>query len=137
MIQTSDNVENARLDAIEAVIGASPKLRIYTGTKPTNCAAEATGTLLCEMALPADWMNSAASRLKTKLGSWSGVGLTAAGAGTSAGYFRLVGNAGTACGMQGTVTGAGGGGDMTLDNVSIAANQAVTVNTFTLGGNNA
>jgi hypothetical protein len=34
--------------------------------------------------------------------------------------------------MQGTVTATGGGGDMTLDNVSIASSQAVTVNTFTL-----
>jgi hypothetical protein len=34
--------------------------------------------------------------------------------------------------IQGNVTATGGGGDMTIDNVSIAAGQQVTVTSFTL-----
>jgi len=39
--------------------------------------------------------------------------------------------------MQGSVTVTGGGGDLTLDNVSIAAAQAVTITGFTLTDGNA
>ena len=39
--------------------------------------------------------------------------------------------------MQGTVTLTGGGGDMTLDNTSIASGQAVNVTSFTLTDGNA
>lgn len=58
-LQYSVPVNNARLDAVEAAIGATAKLRIYSGAAPANCAAAATGSLLCEMALPADWMTAA------------------------------------------------------------------------------
>ncbi len=39
--------------------------------------------------------------------------------------------------MQGTVTITGGGGDMQLDNINIAQNQLVMVNTFVVTGGNA
>jgi hypothetical protein len=39
--------------------------------------------------------------------------------------------------MQGTVTSAGDGGDMEIDNTSIAIDQAVSVNTFTISRGNA
>jgi len=38
--------------------------------------------------------------------------------------------------MQGTVTATGGGGDLELDNTSIAATQKVTITTFTLTAGN-
>jgi len=129
-IQYSVAVNNARLDSIESTVGTSAKLRIYTGSAPANCAAAATGTLLVEIALPSDWMNAASSASKTKLGTWQG---TATGTGT-AGYFRIVDNAGTTTGLQGT---AGmSATDMILDNSSIATSQVVTVNTFTLNAAN-
>lgn len=34
--------------------------------------------------------------------------------------------------MQGSITATGGGGDMELDNTSIAAGQQVTVSSFTI-----
>lgn len=128
--QYSVAVNNARLDAIESTIGASAKLRIYTGTVPANCAAAATGTLLIEIALPSDWMNAASGASKTKLGTWSG---SATGTGT-AGYFRIVDNAGTTTGLQGTV--GTSGADLIVDNTSINATQTVTINTFTLNAAN-
>lgn len=125
-VQYSVPVNNARLDAIETTIGASAKLKIYSGAAPANCAAAATGTLLVDMALPADWMAAASAPSKAKSGTWSGTG---AAAGT-AGYFRITDTAGTVVGLQGTC--GQGSGDMSLDNVSIAVSQVVTVNTFTI-----
>jgi hypothetical protein len=73
-------------------------------------------------------MNAASGGTKTIAGLWQ---VVAAGTGT-AGHFRLYATGGTVCGQQGTVTGTGGGGDMTVDNTSFAPGQTVTVVTFTL-----
>lgn len=129
-LQYSVAANNARLDAVETAIGASAKLRIYSGAAPANCAAAATGTLLVEITLPSDWMAAAAAASKSKAGTWSG---TASAAGT-AGYFRITDNAGTTAHIQGTC--GQGAGDMSLDNTNIANGQTVTVNTFTLNAAN-
>lgn len=132
-IQLSVTARNGRLDAIETAAGATAKLQIRTGAQPANCAAAASGSLLCEITLPADYLANASAGSKAKNGTWSG---TAAGTGT-AGHFRIVDNAGTTCHVQGSITGTSGGGDMELDNTSIATSQTVTVNTFTLTDANA
>lgn len=136
-IQYSTTLRNNQLDQIETTTGASAKLRLYSGAAPADCAAAATGTLLVEMALPADWMAAAAAGSKAKTGTWSGQGTAGAGTGTAAGYFRITDSAGTTTHMQGTVTITGGGGDLTLDNPNIATSQTVTVNTFTVTAGNA
>ena len=41
-IQFSSSVRDARLDSIETTIGASPLLRIYSGTMPADTATAAT-----------------------------------------------------------------------------------------------
>ena len=125
-LQYSTPINNARLDAIETVIGASAKLRVYTGSMPANTAAAATGTVLVEMQLPVDWLGASASNVKSKLGAWAG---TAIAAGT-AGYFRILDNAGTTAGIQG-VCGLVSG-DLSLDNNVIAINQPVTVTSFSI-----
>jgi hypothetical protein len=132
-IQYSVAVNNAQLDSKEVTIGTAPVLRIYSGSMPANCAAASTGTKLSEDALPSDWMNAASSAQKTKLGTWTLNGLAPGG---TAGYFRIYESTMTTCHMQGTVTATGGGGDMTLDNTSIAASQVITVNTFTINSGN-
>ena len=126
--QYSVAVRNATLDPIESTIGASPIMRIYSGSVPATTATAASGTLLASGTLPADWMNAASGGTKTLLGTWT---LTGAAAGT-AGYFRVLDSTGTTVGIQGTVTATGGGGDMTLDNTSIAVSQVVNITTFTL-----
>lgn len=126
-IQFSTAARNAMLDAIETTTGASANLRILTGAQPTNCAAAQTGTLLVEIALPADWMAAASGGSKALAGTWSG---TASGTGT-AGHYRVVDNAGTTCHEQGGITTTGGGGDITLDNTSIASGQTVTITSKT------
>ena len=132
-VQLSVDVRNARLDAIETEIGASPLLEFRSGAQPANCAAADTGTELEQMALPADAFAAASAGQKAKTGTWTG---TADAAGT-AGHFRMKNNGDTACHMQGSVTGTGGGGDMEVDNVVIAIGQTITVNTFTMTDGNA
>jgi hypothetical protein len=128
-VQLSVTVRNAKLDAIESTIGASPILRIRTLAPPANCATADAGSVLVEMTLPADWLAAAGSGTKAKSGTWSDP--TADGSGTAA-HFRIYDSGGTTCHLQGTVTISAGGGDLTLDSVSITAGQLVTITAFTL-----
>lgn len=134
--QTSDTVANAMLDAFETAIGTSAVLKIYdlTAGAPANCAAAITGTVLATLTLPSDWMNAAGSRSKAKTGTWQDASADAAG---TADFFRLFASDGTTCHAQGTVTATGGGGNLTLDNTSIASAQSVTITGFTINDNNA
>ena len=130
--QFSPAARNAALDAIETAIGTSPKLQLRSGALPANTAATDAGNLLVEIALPSDWLETAATGVKTIKGTWTGTGTSAAGGGSNAGHFRIKNTAGTVTHVQGTITITGGGGDMELDNPNIAQNQSVTVTTFTL-----
>ena len=134
--QTSDTVANSMLDAFETAIGTSAVLKIYdlTASAPANCAASITGTVLATLSLPSDWMAGASSRSKAKSGTWQDASADAAG---TADFFRLFASDGTTCHAQGTVTVTGGGGNLTLDNTSIASGQSVTITTFSIADNNA
>lgn len=131
--QESVAVRNAKLDAIETAIGTAALLKIFSGAEPANCAASDPSGLLATLTLPSDWMANASAGSKAKTGSWTGSG---SGAGTAA-SFRIYDSGAVACHIQGTVTATGGGGDLTLDNVSIAVSQAITVNTFAITAGNA
>lgn len=135
-MQLSVAVRNAEMDAIETAIGASAVLQLRSGAAPANCAAADAGTLLCQIDLPADYLAAAAAGAKTKIGTWSGTGAAGAGTGTNVAHFRIKDSAATTTHIQGTVTATAGGGDMTMDNVNIAQNQAVTVNSFSLTAGN-
>lgn len=132
-IKHSATVRNAKADAVETAIGTAPKLRIYSGTTPTNITDSITGTLLVEMSLPSDWLTAASGGVKSKNGTWSG---TAGNSGTAT-HYRLWDTAGSNAHEQGTVTATGGGGDVTIDNAVIASGQSVTVNSWSLTAGNA
>jgi len=68
-IQLSTAVRNAQADAFESTTGTAAKLQIRSGAAPANCAAADSGTLLCEMTLPSDWLSAASSGAKTKSGT--------------------------------------------------------------------
>jgi hypothetical protein len=127
-VSTSTAVKNARLDAISSTWGASPKLRLYAGTPPANAAAAlSSNSLLVEVTItPAAASNATKDMLG---GAKSGTGAAAAGTGTTTTFYRVYDSGGTTCHEQGTV--AQSGGDITIDNPSIAQNQAVNINTFT------
>lgn len=125
MLQASEALRNAMLDAIETVAGTFPKIQIYTGGQPTNAAAAATGSKLAEFDLPSDWCASAVGGVKSATGApFEELGIAAG----SAGYFRLVKSDGSTCVMQGSITMPGGPpGDAVIDNITIAQDQPVTL----------
>lgn len=135
-IQLSEDVRNARLDAVETAAGATAKVSIFAEAQPADCTEADPATLLCAMTLDADYFNAAATGAMTKKGTWSGTA-EALGAPTVAQSFRLYANDGTTCHLQGSVSGPGGGGDLVLDNATIAALETVTISTFTLTDANA
>ena len=124
-LKLSTAARNARLDALETVIGTSPKLQIRTGSPPADCATASSGTLLVELSLPSDWMNNAANASMLLKGTWTG---TASASGTP-GYFRIVDTPGTTTHVQGTAL--VGSGDVNLDE-AITSGQTITYNTFSL-----
>ena len=95
-------LRNALLTSLSTSIGASPKLRILTGTQPATCATAQSGTLLVEITLPATWMGAPSAGVSLLSGVWSGT-VTADG---TAGYYRFLDSAGSVCHEQGKVTAA-------------------------------
>lgn len=133
-LKYSVTVRNAQLDAFESAIGTSAVLKIRSGSVPASCADADSGTVLVTMNLPSDWMAAASSGSKAKSGTWEDTSADATG---TAAHFRIYASDGTTCHMQGTVTATGGGGDMTLDNTSIASGQTVTITSFAITAGNA
>ncbi len=128
-LQFSVAVRNARLDAIETAIGTAAVLKIRSGAPPANVATADSGTVLATLSLPSDWMAAASGGTKAKAGTWEDASADAAG---TAAHWRLYSSDGTTAHAQGTVTATGGGGDLTVDNVSFAAGQTFTVTSFTI-----
>lgn len=60
-VQLSVAARNARLDAIETTAGTTAKLQIRSGAQPATCATAASGTLLAELTLPADYLANASA----------------------------------------------------------------------------
>lgn len=133
-LQFSVTARNARLDSLESTIGTSPVLKIRTGAVPANCAAADSGTVLATMTLPSDWMAAASGGSKAMSGTWQDASADASG---TAAHFRIYASDGTTCHLQGSVTATGGGGDLTLDNVVLAATQLVQITSFTITDGNA
>lgn len=122
-IQFSTAVRNARADAWASAVGPSAVLRIRTGAPPANCAASDSGTALASFSFGSTWTSAASGGVKEV----SGLPITVTGSATGiAGHYRLYASNGTTCHEQGTVTITGGGGDMVVDNTSIASGAAWT-----------
>ena len=132
--QFSTTARNAALDAIETAIGTSAVLKIRSGSVPADCGTADAGTVLATLNLPSDWLAAASGGSKSKSGTWEDASADATG---TAGHFRVYASDGTTVHMQGTITATGGGGDMTLDNTSIASGQQVTITSFTLSAGGA
>lgn len=127
-VQYSTALRNLWLDDWETTVGTSAKIYIRTGSKPANCAASDTGTLLVEFDLGSDWASDASSGLKS-LSSLPALA-TAVATGIAA-HYRIKDSSGTTCHEQGTVTATGDGGDVTIDSTSISSGQSVQIVTWT------
>lgn len=127
-VQWSTTLRNALLDQWESTLGTSVKIYVRSGSPPANCAAGDTGTLLVQYDLASDWATAASSGSK----SLDSLPLSETAVGTgSAGHYRIKDSTGTTTHEQGTVTATGGGGDATIDNVSITTGQTVNLTAFT------
>src|SRR5262245_51849256 len=124
-LDLNNALANALLDRFDTEFPAGSILEIRTGGAP-GAEAAAGGTLLASITLPATPWAAASNGSKAKSGTWQ----ANAGAAGTAGHYRLK-NSGDTRRLEGSVTATGGGGDLTLDNVSIANGQQVTINTFT------
>lgn len=133
-VKLSVTVRNARLEAIEAAIGASAKLKIRSGAAPAGIATADSGTVLATLDLPSDWLANASGGTKAIAGMWEDASADAAG---TAGHFRIYATDGTTQHMQGTITATGGGGDMELNNTVLASGQDFIVSAFTITEGNA
>ncbi|PYB71260.1 carbohydrate-binding protein [Rhizobium wuzhouense] len=100
-MELSVAVRNAQADAFETTIGTAPKVQIFTGLRPANCATARSGTMLGNITAPSDWMSAASSGAKGLLGTWTDNSADAAG---YAGYFSIMDSAGTTCHLQGIVS---------------------------------
>jgi hypothetical protein len=119
-------LRNARLDAIETAIGASPLLTIKTASG---------GTTLAVLTLPADWMAAATGGTKSKSGTWSDASADASGDATYASI--TMSGAPFAIEWYGSCSEAGGGGDIILDDTTIVAGQTVTITSWVWTDGNA
>ena len=118
---------NRQADSLGSTFYGGGTLKIYTGSQPATADTAPSGTLLCTITLPATPFGAASGGVASKSGTWS----AAAGAGGTAGWFRIETSGGTHP-MDGAITATGGGGDMELDTTTIVSGQTVTINTFTL-----
>lgn len=128
-LQFTTAIRNAWCNAMNAALGASAKLTIYSGPLPANTAAGPTGVLL-------------SSNIRGNAAGWGTV-LTgvltasafipetnAVGSGT-AGYFRWL-DASNNVVYQGTVTDTSGAGDLKLVDTAIVAGDPITLAGWTL-----
>ena len=132
-IQLSVAVRNAMLDAIEATIGAGAVIKMRSGAQPANNAAADSGTVIATITTAADFMAVAAAGAKA-FSNLPLQDLSADAAGTI-GHYRVYAADGTTCGMQGSVTLTGGGGDMTVDNNVVQASQQFSITSWSINMN--
>lgn len=129
MAQYSVDLRDARNDAIETALGASPLLEFFTGAAPANCAAADSGTKVASLVLPADSMAASSGGVKAKLGTWEDPSADAAGV---IGYARMK-TSGGVCKVQLTVSATGGGGEIQLTTLTVSAiGQPVTITAFSI-----
>ncbi len=118
-ITTNTTLKNTVLDGFDSAFN-SGTLEIRTGSAP-GAGNAATGTVLATITIPADAFAAASGGTKAKNGTWQDSAADATGI---AAHFRMTGGSNI---IEGTVTATGGGGDVTLDNTSIASGQPVTI----------
>ena len=134
-LQFAVKVSNARLDAIETSVGASPTLRIRSGAPPANNSSTDTGDVLSTMTLPADWLTSADARKISKTGTWQDASADADG---TAGHFRIYESSTDApCAIQGTAGVAGDSPDLVLDYKVFKTGVEFTITKFDITDGNA
>jgi hypothetical protein len=124
-------------------------LCLFSGTQPSDADQAETGTLLCKITLASGAFTGGSSTnginfdapvagvlSKAAAETWSGNGLAAAGAGTTAGWFRFYDNAyttgasSTAKRFDGAIS-TGTTAELQMAVTTIVTGTPVTINSFT------
>lgn len=118
---------NAMLDALTARLNGGT-LQVRTGAQPATVGTAATGTLLGTLTLgsPAFAAATGGTATANTIGSD-----TSADATGTAGWFRILTSTATGA-IDGSITPTGGGGDLTLDSVSVTVGGAINATGLTL-----
>lgn len=123
-IQQSATTRNRFRDAFSTAFPVGTTIDFRTGA-PAGVGGAAGGSSLAVITLPTTPYTTGTGTL-TKNGTWS---TTATAAGTI-GHYRMTNGTDI---EEGTVTATGGGGDMTVDTVTISAiGQPIEVTTFSV-----
>ena len=121
----SNAAVSAAVDAVTAQVDGGT-LVMYTGSAPATVDDAPTGTVVASLTLSSPAFGAASNGVATANTITSA---TASNSGT-VGYFRLRTSGGSAR-IQGTVTTAGGGGDLILGTTAITAGETVSVTSLT------
>lgn len=126
-VQLDTTLRNGMLDQITSAIGSAGLLKFFSGAVPANVAAADPAGLLATLTMGTPFAPASAAGVLTPNTVTSN---TASGTGTAASW-RAYTSLGV-CKMQGTVTATGGGGDITLDNTSLATGQTISEVSWTI-----
>lgn len=125
-LQFGSALRTNRVAQIQATIGTSGTLKIFSGAVPANCAASDPSGLLATITLPSTFLTSTAG-VTAIAGTWSA---TASATNTAASFRMYDGS--SVCAVQGNVT-----TDLVLNNTSITSGQTVSVTQFNVTDANA
>lgn len=151
----STGLKNQLFNAIRGAVTVTNSLEhgiiyVYSGSQPATADAAATGTLLMKITVSSgafthgvatnglDFAASVNGVLTKDSGEvWSGIGLAAAGTGTTAGWFRHCGNPDDNQGVSATLPRIDGrisssGAEMSLSNLTIVEGAATTIDSYAI-----
>jgi len=135
-ITNSPAQKQRTMDSIGSGYNTTGIIRVYTGTKPATADLLPSGTLLGTLTFAATAFG--ASTTGGVITANAIAGDTSADATGIAGWFRILlsadanTNNNTDRRIDGTITQAGGGGDMILDNTSVTLNGTISITSLTI-----
>ena|SRR5688572_8308275 len=121
---------DAVVDLLDGGAGAG-YIEIRTGSQPATVATAASGTLLGTLTLSDPAFGNATTASPSVATASAITSDTNADASGTAGWFRGYDSSNTAI-IDGSITATGGGGDMTLDTVTIVAGGTIAVSSWTI-----
>jgi len=128
-------LRNAQQDALATFAGNSGLLRIFAGTQPTDPQTPiGAQTVLGTLTMNATAFSAALNGVLTANAITQDSAADNTG---TASFFRLFKSDGNTAVMDGTITATGGGGDMTLNTVSIVVGGPISCTGFAITRGNA
>lgn len=124
----------AACDAVVDLLDGGPAagyIEIRTGSQPATVATAASGTLLGTLTLSDPAFGNATTASPSVATASAITSDASADATGTAGWFRAYDSTGAAI-IDGSITATGGGGDLTLDSVSVVAGGTLNITAWTV-----